>query len=227
MIDWILIGSIEADDYAAAEPFPHVVLHDLFDPDLLRIAASEFPAPETMESRFDNSRERKFAESRWDQFGDATDLILSTLNSQRFVEQLSRISGIDGLRADDSLLGGGMHQIPPGGLLGIHADFNRHDVLGYRRMNVLIYLNEDWRDEWGGHLELWGDDGCHVRVAPTLGTVVAFSTSRSAMHGHPHPLACPSDRARRSLATYYYSSEPADPGESPRSTLFYDDVRRP
>jgi Rps23 Pro-64 3,4-dihydroxylase Tpa1-like proline 4-hydroxylase len=224
MIDWQMIEAVDPQHYAAADPFPHIVLHDLIDADVLRIVASEFPEPAAMESHFANHREMKYAESRWDYFGDATEMVLTSLNSNRFVDQLARIAGIDGLRSDDSLLGGGIHQIVAGGLLGIHADFNLHDVLGFRRLNVLVYLNDDWQDDWGGHLELWDSNGCHTKIAPSIGTVVIFSTSRKAMHGHPHPLACPPDRARRSLATYYYAAAPADPGEPPRSTLFFEDV---
>jgi Rps23 Pro-64 3,4-dihydroxylase Tpa1-like proline 4-hydroxylase len=220
MIDYDLLESIDPAAYATAKPFPHVVLYDLIDALTLQAAAAEFADPSAMESQFSNQRERKSAESRWEHFGPITTSILAELNSDRFVAELTRIAAIPNLVSDNTLLGGGQHQIMQGGLLAIHADFNVHQDLGHRRMNVLAYLNEDWPEVWGGHLELWDDDGLHTAVLPTLGTVVIFSTSSSAMHGHPHPLACPPDRSRKSLATYYYSTEAADPGEAPRSTLF-------
>merc|ERR1712060_310548 len=79
--------------------------------------------------------------------------------------------------------------------------------------NVFIYPNEGWRDEFGGHLEIWNRNltMCGARVLPTLGRVVAFLTSDFSFHGHPHPLTAPAGRSRRSIAMYYYTvHRPAD-----------------
>ena len=41
-------------------------------------------------------------------------------------------------------------------VLKIHSDFYLHQYLKIdRRLNLLLYLNDDWKDEYGGHLELW------------------------------------------------------------------------
>jgi hypothetical protein len=113
-------------------------------------------------------------------------------------------------------LGGGLHEIHAGGMLGVHIDFERHPS-GLRRVaNLLIYLNEDWRREWGGALELHGDE---VRaIQPRAGRAVLFRTTADSWHGHPEPLRCPAGRARRSLALYYYA---ADDGPDQRPTTVY------
>ena len=56
--------------------------------------------------------------------------------------------------------GGGLHQTLRGGHLNIHADFTTHHVHEHwaRRVNILLYLNEEWHDDWGGRLELWDRD---------------------------------------------------------------------
>src|SRR5690606_28318038 len=74
--------------------------------------------------------------------------------------------------------------------------------------NMLIYLNKDWDEAYGGHLELWdaGMKACREKILPTFGKVVVFNTTDFANHGHPNPLACPPDRSRKSIALYYYSS---------------------
>ena len=218
------LNSVSPEKYASASPFPHVVLHGLFDRELLLAAASEFPSLDSMDRQYDTSRELKSAEARWDHFGPAVKEIISELNSGTFVEELQRISGIEGLVVDAGLYGGGQHQIGPGGFLGVHADFNLHPNLGlYRRMNALVYLNDEWNESFGGALELWGANGPEVTVAPELGTVVIFTTTDEAMHGHPHPLTCPEGRSRRSIATYYYTMKPHDTLDIPRSTLFKGD----
>lgn len=106
-------------------------------------------------------------------------------------------------------MGSGLHQTLPGGLLQVHADFNRHKVTGlHRRVNMFVYLNPEWDEKYGGHLELWPRDlsKCEQRILPTLGRFVVFSTTDFSYHGHPAPLTCPPDRSRRSLALYYYTS---------------------
>jgi Rps23 Pro-64 3,4-dihydroxylase Tpa1-like proline 4-hydroxylase len=145
-------------------------------------------------------------------------------NSSLFLFFLHHLTGIRGLTGDPWLYGGGIHQILPGGLLKIHADFNIHEFTGLlRRINVLVYLNKDWQDEWGGHLELWDTEmsRCVRRVAPNAGTCVIFNTSSTSYHGHPDPLRCPPGRTRKSLAFYYYTIDPEfDPRGKLHSTLW-------
>jgi hypothetical protein len=107
------------------------------------------------------------------------------------------------------LLGGGLHEIRPGGLLRVHVDFERHPS-GLRRVaNLLIYLNQDWNAQWGGALELHGP-GFIESYPPRGGFAVLFLTTPDSWHGHPAPLTCPSDRARRSLALYFYARDAGD-----------------
>jgi hypothetical protein len=195
--------------YAAADPFPHAVFEGLVDPGLLRAAAAEFPEPDDMAWVYDTPRELKSAEHRWDRFGPATRAVVAELQSGPFVGALETLTGITGLIADPWLAGGGQHQIRAGGFLKVHADFPVHRGLGLaRRLNVLLYLNEDWDPAWGGDLELWDVDmsECRVRIPPHANTLAVFSTTATSYHGHPDPLRCPPDRCRRSLAFYYYTA---------------------
>ena len=118
---------------------------------------------------------------------------------------LERLTGIEGLLADPSLNGGGFHCIPSGGRLGMHIDFNAHPLGWRRRVNMLIYLNEDWQDEWGGFLQLGIKSPALIK--PIGGRAVIFETTEDSYHGHPEPLKCPADRNRRSLALYFYTSD--------------------
>ena len=111
----------------------------------------------------------------------------------------------------------------PGGLLKVHADFNLHQRLGLeRRLNALLYLNRDWSDTYGGHLELWNRtmSRCERRVAPVFNRCVVFATSDSSFHGHPEPLSCPPGRSRRSIALYYYTAPRQGRPPAAHSTLF-------
>lgn len=212
--------------YPAARPFPHVVLDNFFPPEVLDVVLSEFPNPADAEWWvFQSEKERKLASLDDAIMGPATRHLLSELNSSTLLRFLEDLTGISGLIPDPHFVGGGLHQIERGGYLKVHADFNRHAALGlYRRINLLVYLNREWADNYGGHLELWERDAsrCVTRIAPIFNRCVVFNTDRSSLHGHPHPLECPPDRTRRSLALYYYTVHPASDDDRGHNTLFAD-----
>jgi hypothetical protein len=211
--------------YQQAKPFPHIVIDNFFDPELLEQVLQEFPKPGQISwQRFDNEREIKLASASEGNFGPVTRLLMYHLNGMTFLEFLSRITGIDNLLADPSFEGGGLHQIVRGGKLGVHADFNKHKKYGLdRRLNLLLYLNKNWRDEYGGNLELWNRDmsACEAKVAPLFNRVMIFSTTDFTYHGHPDPLQCPEGMTRKSLALYYFSNgRPPEELSGEHSTLF-------
>ena len=115
-------------------------------------------------------------------------------------------------RSDPYFLGGGFHETLRGGCLGIHADFNIHQKMKLRRrVNVLVYLNEDWDPTYGGDLELWTRDMKQKAksVSPLFNRCVIFNTDDDSWHGHPDALACPEGKSRKSLALYYYTASDA------------------
>jgi len=211
--------------YQQAKPFPHIVIDNFFDPQLLERVLQEFPQPGQIAwQRFDNEREVKLASASERHFGPVTRLLLYHLNSMTFLEFLSQVTGIDNLLPDPGFEGGGLHQIVRGGKLGVHADFNKHRRYDLdRRLNLLLYLNKDWRDDYGGHLQLWNRDmtACEAKVAPLFNRVMIFSTTDFTYHGHPDPLQCPEGMTRKSLALYYFSNgRPAEEVSGEHSTLF-------
>ncbi|MBI4266031.1 MAG: 2OG-Fe(II) oxygenase [Acidobacteria bacterium] len=170
--------------------------------------------------------ERKSSTEDLSTFGPLTRRVCAELNGGRFLAFLEKLTGITGLIADPHLRGGGLHEIERGGLLGVHADFNYYERLNlWRRLNLLVYLNADWDEAWGGHLELWDRDGraCVTRIAPLFNRAVLFDTSNFSYHGHPHPLNVPEGGSRKSLALYYYTVDyPYSSDNKPHSTVFVD-----
>jgi len=214
-----------AESFQTAEPFPHIVADGIFPADLLDAVLSEYPEPEDVPwESFDSPAELKLALADTEKMGPATRHLLAELNGQVFVDFLERLTGITGLIADPHYEGGGLHQIRRDGFLKVHADFNRHGRLPLdRRLNVLLYLNHDWPEEYGGHLELWDKSmtKCAARVLPVFNRMVVFATTDFAYHGHPDPLTCPPNRARRSMAWYYYTNgRPASEVSYTHSTGF-------
>ena len=215
----------EGRQHQTADPFPHTVIDAFLDPGLLQRVATEFAGMDRTDWRHSNSAyERKRSTEDERRFGPFTSKVVTALNSGAFLAFLEQLSGISGLVADPHLRGGGLHEIEPGGKLDVHADFNVYERLKvYRRLNLLLYLNTSWQDDWGGQLELWSADGTTrvKRITPTFNRAVIFDTSNRSYHGHPHPLACPEGESRKSIALYYYTTEyPYLEDLAPHSTLF-------
>lgn len=211
--------------YRAAQPFPHIVIDDFFSPEVVDRVLAEFPTPgQVAWQRFESPQERKLAARDERVLGPATRGLVWEMNSQVFLQFLELLTGIDNLIPDPQLSGGGMHQIVRGGMLGVHVDFNKHSSYQLdRRLNLLLYLNKDWREEYGGHLELWDRDvrNCVQRILPVFNRVVVFSTTEFSYHGHPNPLASPEGWTRKSLALYYYTNgRPEDENSETHSTVF-------
>jgi hypothetical protein len=136
------------------------------------------------------------------------------------------LTGISGLIPDPYLEGGGLHQIERDGFLKVHADFNVHAKLRLdRRLNFILYLNQDWREEYNGHLELWdrGMTRCVRKVLPVCNRAVVFVTTDWSFHGHPEKLACPPGRTRKSVALYYYTNgRPAEERSAGHGVLWQE-----
>ena len=144
--------------------------------------------------------------------GIYTRMMFAFLKSETWIRFLEGLTGIENLIPDPKYFGSGIHMTSGGGKLNIHADFNRLGKL-HRRVNTFLFLNEDWNESFGGHLEFWNREmnKCEQRILPTFGRFVVFSTTDFSYHGHPHPLTCPKGRVRRSLALYYYTqNRPSD-----------------
>jgi Rps23 Pro-64 3,4-dihydroxylase Tpa1-like proline 4-hydroxylase len=221
------IAKSRAEEYAIAEPYPHAVIDGLFDLWVLETILSEFPGPRDRRWTLHDTPEEIKLQSKDDsELSPFTRHFLYVLNSAPFLRFLETLTGISNLIGDPHFEGGGLHQIVRGGKLGIHADFNKHLLYRLdRRLNMLIYLNKNWEEEYGGYFEMWDRSMTTMmkNVAPLFGRTVIFTTSRYSYHGHPEPLTCPPGTTRKSLALYYYSNGgvPDEAGSSVRhSTLF-------
>jgi hypothetical protein len=203
--------------YVGADPFPHIAFDDFIAADVTDAVLDGFPAPsadinwrQLVAAGADGEKVQfnKQGMPHLFKISPVARQLIWELNSSTFIRCLEKLTGIDNLIPDPSLRGGGLHQILPGGLLGVHADFTHHvDYDLQRRVNLLLYLNKDWHDEYEGHLELWNRDAsrCVKRLRPVAGRCVIFNTDADSYHGHPRPLNCPEGMSRKSIAIYYYT----------------------
>jgi Rps23 Pro-64 3,4-dihydroxylase Tpa1-like proline 4-hydroxylase len=206
------LGKEKHNEYVNASPFPSIVIDDFFNEEMLSKVADEFPDLSKLKDvkAYDNQNEKKLEGKGERHFSETGRLLAHYLNSEPILQFLQELTGIkETLMPDPYFDGGGYHEIKPGGLLKVHADFNKHkDTMLDRRINLLVYLNRDWEESFGGHFELWDKDmtRAHRKVLPIFNRVAIFSTTDYSFHGHPNPLTCPPDRSRKSLALYYYTN---------------------
>ena len=201
-----------------ALPFPHIVIDDLWDGDFLTTVANEVNNNTIWdgEKNFFGAEKKKYL-GNWSSLPSETRRFFSFLNSSQFLPVLESITSEPNLIPDPYLEGGGIHSIGNGGFLKMHADFNWHEKLAlHRRINLLIYLNEDWEEAYQGDLILASMDNDKNlvpgrAVPPNFNTTVIFITDDASFHGHPVPLNIPSGRRRNSLAAYYYQSARINP----------------
>ena len=223
------VAEQSAEAYRTADPFPCIMFDHFLPEGVLDPVLDEFPDREQAEwITFDRATEKKRISRDENQLGPYTRHLIAQFNSSTFVRFLQVLSGINGLIPDVHLVGGGVHSVEPGGFLKIHADFNLHDELRLdRRLNVLVYLNKDWQEEYGGHLELWDREmtRCAKRFLPIFNRCVIFSTTSTSWHGNPDPVKCPPGMSRKAINLYYYSNgRPEEEKREWHSTVFQ---RRP
>lgn len=204
------------EGYRSAHPFPHISVDDFLDVGAARGAMHAFPKVQDRGwVHYVHVNEKKHGLNKMDRLPPHLRTVIQELASDRFVRWLEKLTGIEGLHADDMLEGGGLHQSQRGGFLNIHADFTVHPYKPNwkRRVNVLVYLNEGWRPEWGGDLELWERDmsKCGQRISPTFNRCVIFNTDEESYHGLPDPIKCPEGETRKSIALYYFTVEKKAP----------------
>jgi len=211
----------------AAKPFPFFQVDNFLKEDFANRVLEAFPNYEQAKKigrEFAAVNERgKVQVTDSKQFAEPVRQLNEVLACQEFLDLLSYAMDIPKLLPDEELVGGGIHQTGPRGHLDVHVDFNYiPERQLHRRLNILVYFNKDWKEEWGGNIELWDKDVkvCHHSFSPIFNRCVVFETNDISFHG-VSAVNCPPDRARKSFAAYYYTKEaPAHWTGEAHSTIF-------
>src|SRR5215475_892626 len=197
-----------SESYRSALPYPHLILDGLFPTSTLKSMIEELP-PLTSEKWFYESNERMskyFFRSAVD-LGDSAFQFISMVHSAGFLRFLSEITGVEALLPDPYLTGAGYQVYPSGGTFDVHADRNMDFYCGLeRRLVMLIYLNRDWKESFGGQLELWDKDGtrCEKVIEPMFNRTVMFEIGDKNFHG-VRPIVG-RDVFRSSMILYFHTA---------------------
>ena len=200
--------------YSNSLPFSHIVLKDLFENDILEKIVDEFPdlASKKGANHFSGKTDEKFSSPRGTKFQDKnTKEFLNFLNGSEFIDFLQEITSIkEPLIPDPHFIGGGLHESKKGGFLKIHTDYCKHPETNLdRRVNLLVFLNQNWEKQYNGYLNLFDKEmsDCVKKIAPNFNTTVIFNTTDFTYHGVPDPILCPENESRKSLLCIIFQME--------------------
>ncbi len=214
-----------------AQPFRHVVIDNFFEHPVAEDLLEQFPAFEVGSARNESGDlGNKSTVEKIRDLGPAYAALDDAIQTRDFLDMVGRITGIDKLLYDPWYFGGGTHCNRAGQDLDAHVDFNRHPIKHWhRRLNLIVYLNHEWQDAWGGSLELHSDPRIEhdtvKAITPLFNRCVIFETTEHSWHGFPpiHPPRDRHDAMRRSVALYFYSEDrPADELADTHSTIYVD-----
>lgn len=180
------------------EPFNHLIIDGFFREDFALELASRFPAEDDMlwRGNYNDALVIKKTCQDWSVFPSIFYQAFHELVSYAMVSVLINKFKIEGLVPDYGLHGGGLHTHSKGGKLNVHLDYHTHYKLPEfkRHLNLIVYLCMDWRDSYGGHLELWSSDAsnkspksCINKISPKFNRAVIFDTTQNSWHGMPEP----------------------------------------
>jgi len=220
-----------ATRFGERDPFRHVVIDNFFAPDYCAQLLAQFPAFERGNARNEDGRiGNKSTIEKIRHLGPALAALDDLVQSAEFLALIGRITGIPDLLYDPWYFGGGTHENRNGQELDAHVDFNRHPVeKWHRRLNLIVYLNHEWNDAWGGSLELHSDprsaDDRITVITPLYNRAVIFETTEWSWHAFPR-IALPVHKqglTRKSVALYFYTKErPSDELADAHSTIYVD-----
>jgi Rps23 Pro-64 3,4-dihydroxylase Tpa1-like proline 4-hydroxylase len=216
-----------ASAYGAGRPFRHVVIEPFLDSDLLSALEAQFPRFEQRYARNERGQAGgKAVVPQVAKLGSAYRQFDRLMRDADFLKLIEHITGIPALLYDPDYVGGGTHENLDGQELDPHVDFNYHPRLRWhRRLNLIVFLNREWEESWGGCLELLPDPWARNATiyAPLANRAVIFETTEASWHGFRRIQTPPGRQiSRRSIAVYYYTKErPAEETASSHGTLYF------
>lgn len=216
------IGASISADYQSKTPYHYACIDDFLPAGILERVREEALAQEEKGAEHASDNEKLKTSYNPDRLPPYTKALFHALNARPMIQFLENMSGIKGLIPDPYYMGGGIHRTNTTGFLSIHADFNHHTIMNVeRRLNLLIYLNPDWKEEYGGSFEVWTNDMSEkvAGFAPIMNRMCCFSTGDDTMHGNPEPVNHPNGDPRLSIALYYYTAT-WEEGRTSQSTVF-------
>jgi Rps23 Pro-64 3,4-dihydroxylase Tpa1-like proline 4-hydroxylase len=196
-------------DFKKKRPFHYVVIDNFLNETYAKSLLKNFNNTSEW-THYCHYNEKKLALIDKKKYSNTTLEVFEALKSATFINFLQNLTKINNLLTDElEEEGANLTEVREGGFLNIHSDFQSHSTKKSwnRELNLLLYLNHNWKSEYNGDLEFWDENmmECKVTTVPIFNRCVIFKTEEKTFHGHPNPLTCPKDMSRKSLILYYFT----------------------
>ena len=217
-------------EFQGATPFRHVAIDDFLEAQICESLLNDFPSFDERHATDEMGRiGRKAVVERLSGISRGYRKFYEYINSAAFLDAMSQLTGIPGLIADETLFGGGTHENRAGQGLDVHIDFNIDERrMLHRRVNLLVYLNKEWEEAWGGSIELHSNPRQPEidevkRFLPLFNRALIFETNEYSWHGFRR-IELPPDKehlSRKSISIYLYTRErPVEEVVAPHTTFY-------
>ena len=202
--NWIE-NNIAANEY----PFKHLIIDNFLNDEFINDLDKVIPdKPDKNWWKYENPIEVKFALDNIDLMDNKIKNVFYALSHKKLCKKIGDIFNINNLEYDPFFHGAGLHMHPRYGRLGMHLDYEKHPFSNkQRRVNIILYLNNQWDNSWNGDTQLWDKnmEKCIIKSYPINNKAIIFETTEKSWHGVPDIILCPQDTYRKSLAFYYIS----------------------
>ena len=205
--------------FKCAEPYEHVIIPNFLNEEYANQLFENFPEDIHSDNwhKYNNPIEFKYANDKINSMPRCIKKLFNLLSCKEITEKINLLSGTDNLEYDPYLHGAGLHIHSSGGKLDMHLDYEKHPYLEKeRRLNIILYMSKDWKEEWNGETQLWDKNlsNCIVKSPVVFNSALIFKTNDISWHGLPEEIKCPEGVLRKTIAYYYISPLESKPDEN-------------
>lgn len=200
-------AQIKAQYLASKDTIGYFYVDDLLPESIALNIFESFPKSDEMVLK-KSIRENKYVASQMDKYPPILEEIIFAFQDQRIVETIASILEIKSVFPDPNLYAGGLSMMGNKQFLNPHLD-NSHDKdrNRWRVLNLLYYVTPNWKEEYGGNLELWpnGLKNNPVTIHSKFNRLAIMATHNHSIHS-VSPVV--HEGYRCCVSNYYFSNEP-------------------
>lgn len=205
--------------FKACDPYPCIVIDNFLSQEVARdipheirdLMTNKTEGPDKVFHPFIHINAKVWGTVRTEGFTKNMNNVVESLQSNDFLKYLENLTGVEGLIADKGLRTGGYVIHKKGGCVNLHVDHRTHpyEKTWSRKVLLLLYFNDDYKDEYNGHLELWDPKAkeLKMKVAPHFNRCVIQTIEDGYVHGLPEVMNFPEGDCRKALVLWYYIDE--------------------
>ena len=190
--------------HSSSSGIGHFICDDILPEDIALQVYKKFPDNNIL-TRNKSLRESKYVGANVDNFDPIVTSTIFAFQSEEVINIIEKITGLGDLVPDPSLYAAGISSMMNGDFLRPHLDNAMNgEMTLWRNFNLLYYLSPGWKEDDGGHLELWpdGPGNKRISISPKFNRLVLMHTHAKAWHS-VSPIK--SNSPRICVSNYYFS----------------------